>query len=96
MSELDGGNNNPGTRLYRQVMLAAYPDSSYGWPVIGYRPEVENYTVEDIQNYYRTFYRPDNATLVIVGNFETQATLKKVKEIFGAIQAPPKPKDILT
>lgn len=96
LSELDGGNNNPGTRLYRQVMLAAYPDSSYGWPVIGYRPEVENYTVEDIQNYYRTFYRPDNATLVIVGNFETQATLKKVKEIFGAIQAPPKPKDILT
>lgn len=96
LSELDGGNNNPGTRLYRQVMLAAYPDSSYGWPVIGYRPEVENYTVEDIQNYYRTFYRPDNATLVIVGNFETQATLKKVKEIFGAIQAPPKPKEIIT
>jgi len=96
LSELDGGNNSPGTRLYREVMLAAYPDSSYGWPVIGYRPEVENYTVQDIQNYYRTFYRPDNATLVIVGNFETQATLKKVKEIFGAIKAPPKPKEIIT
>ncbi len=96
LSELDGGNNSPGTRLYRQLMLAAYPDSSYGWPVIGYRPDVENYTVEDIQNYYRTFYRPDNATLVIVGNFETQATLKKVKEIFGAIKAPPKPKDLIT
>ena len=96
LSELDGGNNSPGTRLYREVMLAAYPDSSYGWPVIGYRPEVENYTVQDIQNYYRTFYRPDNATLVIVGNFETQATLKKVKEIFGAIKAPDKPKEIIT
>lgn len=96
LSELDGGNNNPGTRLYREVMLAAYPDSSYGWPVIGYRPEVERYTAEDVQNYYHTFYRPDNATLVIVGNFETQATLKKVKEIFGAIQAPPKPKDLIT
>ena len=53
LSELDGGNNSPGTRLYRQVMLAAYPNSSYGWPVIGYRPDVENYTVEDIQNYYQ-------------------------------------------
>lgn len=96
LSELDGGNNSPGTRLYREVMLAAYPDSSYGWPVIGYRPEVENYTVEDIQNYYRTFYRPDNATLVIVGNFETQATLKKVREIYGSIVAPPKPEVLIT
>ncbi len=96
LSELDGGNNSPGTRLYRQVMLAAYPDSSYRWPVIGYRPDVENYTVEDIQNYYRTFYRPDNATLVIVGNFETEATLKNVREIYGAIAAPPKPKVLIT
>ena len=96
LSELDGGNNSPGTRLYRELMLAAYPDSSYGWPVIGYRPEVENYTVEDIQNYYRTFYRPDNATLVIVGNFETEATLKQVREIYGAIAAPPKPKILIS
>jgi len=96
LSELDGGNNSPGTRLYREMMLAAYPNSSYGWPVIGYRPDVENYTVEDIQNYYRTFYRPDNATLVIVGNFETQATLKKVREIYGAIAAPSKPTVLIT
>ena len=96
LSELDGGNNSPGTRLYRELMLAAYPDSSYGWPVIGYRPEVENYTVEDIQNYYRTFYRPDNATLVIVGNFETEATLKQVREIYGAIAAPPKPNTLIS
>lgn len=96
LSELDGGNNSPGTRLYRQLMLAAMPDSSYRWPVIGYRPDVENYTVEDIQNYYRTFYRPDNATLVIVGNFDTEATIKKVREIYGAIAAPPKPKVLIT
>ncbi len=96
LSELDGGNNSPGTRLYRQVMLAAYPDSSYGWPVIGYRADVENYKVEDIQNYYRNFYRPDNATLVIVGNFETAATLKKVQDIFGSIVAPAKPAALIT
>ncbi len=96
LSELDGGNNNPGTRLNRELMLAAYPDSSYGWPVIGYRPEVESYTVEDIQNYYHTFYRPDNATLVIVGNFETEATLKQVREIYGSIAAPAKPKVLIS
>jgi len=96
LSELDGGDNSAGTRLYRQVMLAAYPEGSYGWPVIGYRPDVENYTVADIQNYYRTFYRPDNATLVIVGNFETESTLKQVREIYGAIAAPPKPKTLIS
>ncbi|NUN66253.1 insulinase family protein [Pseudanabaena biceps] len=96
LSELDGGNNSPGTRLYRQIMLAAYPDSPYGWPVIGYRPDVENYTVEDVQNYYRTFYRPDNATLVIVGNFETEATLSMVRKIYDAIAAPAKPKLLIT
>ncbi|MBD2175761.1 insulinase family protein [Pseudanabaena sp. FACHB-1998] len=96
LSELDGGNNSPGTRLYRQVMLAAYPDSPYGWPVIGYRPDVENFTVEDIQNYYHNFYRPDNATLVIVGNIDTEETIKKVQEIFGTISAPPKPKVLIT
>jgi zinc protease len=96
LSELDGGNNNPGTRLYRQVMLAAYPDKSYGWPVIGYRSDVENYTVEDIQNYYRNFYRPDNATLVIVGNFDTETTLKRVQEIFGTIQPPTKPQALIS
>jgi zinc protease len=96
LSELDGGDNSPGTRLYRQVMLAAYPNSSYGWPVIGYRPEVESYTVEDVQNYYRTFYRPDNATLVIVGNFETEATLQQVRKIYGAIAAPPKPQALIS
>ncbi|MDX2255312.1 MAG: pitrilysin family protein [Pseudanabaenaceae cyanobacterium bins.39] len=96
LSELDGGNNSPGTRLYRQVMLAAYPNQSYGWPVIGYRPDVENFTVADIQNYYHNFYRPDNATLVIVGNFETEPTLKRVQEIFGTINPPAKPNALIT
>ncbi|MEE3719211.1 pitrilysin family protein [Tumidithrix elongata RA019] len=91
LSELDGGNNNPGSRLNKSVMAAAFPNSSYGWPVIGYRPDVEKFTVEDVQTYYRTHYRPDNATLVVVGNFDTKATLAKIEKIFGKISAPPKP-----
>ncbi|NJK34797.1 MAG: insulinase family protein, partial [Oscillatoriales cyanobacterium SM2_2_1] len=91
LSELDGGNNNPGTRLYRQVMRAAFPQSSYGWMVIGDRRDVENYTVADVQSYYRTFYRPDNATLVVVGDFETQALLRNVRRLFGGMTRPSTP-----
>jgi zinc protease len=94
LSELDGGNNNPGTRLYRAVMGAAFAGNSYGWPVIGYRSDVENYTAAEVQAYYQKFYRPDNATLVIVGNFDTDSTLAKVQNTFGKIQAPPKPDSI--
>lgn len=67
LSELDGNENNPGTRLYRRVMAAGYPNSPYGWSVIGNRRDVENFTAQDIQQYYRTFYRPDRATVVVVG-----------------------------
>ncbi len=94
LSELDGGNNNPSTRLYRKMMAAAFPNSTYGAPVIGYRTDVEGYTAEQVQKYYQTYYRPDNATLVVVGNFETKALLQKIEKIFGEIQAPPVPKSI--
>jgi len=94
LSELDGGNNNPSTRLYRKMMAAAFPNSSYGAPVIGYRSDVEAFTAEQVQKYYQTYYRPDNATLVVVGNFDTKELLKKIENIFGSIQAPPVPKFI--
>ncbi|AFY73952.1 putative Zn-dependent peptidase [Synechococcus sp. PCC 7502] len=94
LSELDGGNNNPSTRLYRQVMAAAFPNSTYGAPVIGYRSDVEAFSPDQVQKYYQTYYRPDNATLVVVGNFETKALLKKIENIFGKIQSPPVPKFI--
>jgi zinc protease len=94
LSELDGGNNNPGTRLNRVLMRAAFPNSSYGWPVIGYRTDVVDFSAEEVQAYYRTHYRPDNATLVVVGNFDTSATLKQIKDIFGKITPPPTPSSI--
>ncbi len=94
LSELDGGNNNPSTRLYRQVMAAAFPKTSYGAPVIGYRTDVVGFSADQVQKYYQTYYRPDNATLVVVGNFDTKELLKKIENIFGSIQAPPVPKFI--
>lgn len=85
ISELQGYENNPGYRLGRSVMKAAFPNNPYGLPVGGTKADVQSFTVKQVRDYYRTFYRPDNATLVIVGNFKTEPTLAAVKETFGKV-----------
>ncbi|HEY9896624.1 MAG TPA: insulinase family protein, partial [Candidatus Sericytochromatia bacterium] len=85
ISELQGYENNPGYRLGRSVMKAAFPESPYGLSVGGTKADVQAFTVEQVRAYYRKFYRPDNATLVVVGNFQTDDTLAAVKETFGTV-----------
>lgn len=85
ISELQGYENNPGYRLRRAVMKAAFPNRPYGLPVGGTKADVENFTVAQVQNYYRTYYSPNNATLAIVGNFSTAEVLKTVQQSFGTI-----------
>jgi zinc protease len=91
ISELQGYENSPGYRLSRAVMRSAFPNRTYGLPVGGTKADVEKFTVAQVQDYYKTYYRPDNATLVVTGDFETQAVLKRVQEIYGAIPKPAQP-----
>jgi len=85
ISELQGYENNPGYRLSRAVMQSAFPNQAYGLPVGGTKSDVQKFTPKQVQNYYHTYYSPNNATLVIVGDFQTKPTLKAVKDIFGKI-----------
>lgn len=85
ISELQGYENNPSYRLGRSVMKTAFPKNPYGLPVGGTKADVQAFTVEQVRDYYRKFYRPDNATLVVVGNFQTDDTLAAVKETFGKV-----------
>ena len=85
ISELQGYENDPGYRLSRRVMQAAFPNSPYGLPVGGTKADVQKFTVDQVRQYYRKYYSPDNATLIVVGDFQTEATLQAVKEIFGNI-----------
>ncbi|MBW4568497.1 MAG: insulinase family protein [Tolypothrix carrinoi HA7290-LM1] len=85
ISELQGYENSPDYRLNRAVMQAAFPQSPYGLPVGGTKADVEKFQVEQVRKYYRNFYTPNNAVLVIVGDFDTAKTLKAVQEIFGKI-----------
>jgi zinc protease len=85
ISELQGYENSPEYRLKRAVMRVAFPNHAYGLPIGGTKADVEKFTVEQVQQYYRKFYSPDNAILVIVGDFQTAPTLEVVKEIFGKL-----------
>ena len=83
ISELEGYENNPEYRLSHAIMRAAFPDHPYGLSVGGKKSDVEKFTVEKVQEYYNKFYRPDNAVLVIVGDFQTESTIADVKRIFN-------------
>jgi len=85
ISELQGYENSPNYRLYRAVAKAAFPNTMYGLPVGGTKADVEKFTLDQVKYFYETFYSPDNAILLIVGDFQTSPTLQAVKEIFGNI-----------
>ncbi|MEH2374537.1 M16 family metallopeptidase [Nostoc sp.] len=85
ISELQGYENSPGYRLSRAVMRDAFPSRAYGLPVGGTKADVQKFTVEQVRNYYQTYYSPENATLVITGDFATEPVLKVVKETYGKL-----------
>ncbi|WP_118167055.1 M16 family metallopeptidase [Nostoc sphaeroides] len=85
ISELQGYENSPGYRLSRAVMRDAFPSRAYGLPVGGTKADVEKFTVKQVRNYYQTYYSPENATLVITGDFATEPVLKVVKETYGKL-----------
>ncbi|MEB3216297.1 MAG: pitrilysin family protein [Nostocales cyanobacterium 94392] len=87
ISELKGYDNDPEYRLNRVIMRSAFLDHPYGLPVGGTEQDVEKFTVDEVKKYYENFYSPNNAILVIVGDFETTKTIEAVKEIFEKIPA---------
>ncbi|MCA1993173.1 MAG: insulinase family protein, partial [Coleofasciculus sp. S288] len=85
ISELLGYENSSGYRLNRAVMQTVFPSQSYGMPVGGTQADVERLTVEQVQDYYQNYYRPDNAVLIIVGDFQAERILQAVEQIFGQL-----------
>ncbi|MCX6899116.1 MAG: pitrilysin family protein [Verrucomicrobia bacterium] len=93
LSELDGGANNPLNRLDEATRAAAYVVHPYHWPVIGWKCDVQAITRSDVLGYYRTYYQPNNAILILAGDFDTVKVLDRVREHFGSIprgSEPPK------
>jgi len=85
ISELQGYENSPEYRLNRAVMRAAFPNQAYGLPVGGTKADVQNFTHAKVLDYYRQHYSPDNATLIVVGDFQTESVLSAIQETFGKV-----------
>lgn len=85
LSELEGNENNPDRLLYQAVMAQAFVASGYHWPTIGFRSDVENIDHAQLENYYHSYYHPNNATLVLVGDFDSNKALALAKKYFGTL-----------
>src|SRR5579872_6437224 len=92
-NEFERGENSPGRVLEERVVSTAYLWHGYGRSTIGARSDIERVPIEKLQAFYRNYYQPDNAVLVIAGKFDESKTLGWIQETFGAI---PKPVRTLT
>src|SRR3954471_7093108 len=81
--------NNPDARLTEQIMAALYLNHPYGRPVIGWHQEIEKLNREDALAFYKRFYAPNNATLVIAGDVNAAQVRPMAERAYGAIPAQP-------
>ena len=85
ISELQGGENDPDQLLDQELTATAFRAHPYRHPTIGWLTDLQTMTREDLYGYYRRFYIPNNATLVIVGDVDSDDALKRAAHHFGGI-----------
>jgi zinc protease len=91
-NEMEMGENDASRILFEKTMATMYQWHNYGKSTIGARSDVENVDVGRLKGFYRTYYQPDNATLVVSGKFDPAKTMAWVQRHLGAL---PKPKRAL-
>lgn len=87
-NEYESGENSPGEVVMKRMQSVAYDWHSYGRPTIGNRSDIENVRIENLQAFYRTYYQPDNAVLLVAGKFDPAQTLGWITQSFGVIPKP--------
>src|SRR5712692_2818934 len=87
-NEFEMGENSPTRVLMERVMSTAYLWHGYGRSPIGARADIEKVPIENLQAFYRKFYQPDNALLVVAGKFTPDQTLGWIQASFGALPKP--------
>ena len=85
--------NNNERLLSEQVVASAFMAHPYQWPVLGWMVDIEHWRSEDLVQYYKTYYAPNNCEMVIVGDFRTENVIRMARQYLEPIpsQAPPLP-----
>jgi zinc protease len=87
-NEFELGENSPGSVLFERMQEAAYTWHNYHNPIIGERADIERVPIGKLQAFYRTWYQPDNAVLLIGGAFDEARAVALVEKYFGALPRP--------
>jgi zinc protease len=87
-NEFEMGENDPGRVLFQHTLATMFDWHNYGHPTIGNRSDIENVRIENLQAFYRRYYQPDNAVLIVAGRFDEAKTLRWIVEDFGRIPRP--------
>src|SRR5215468_2939835 len=88
-NELERGENDPARILDERVWSAAFREHPYHHPTIGWRSDVEGVPTSRLKEFYDTYYYPNNATAIVVGDFDEAAALGLIEKHFGHIPASP-------
>ncbi len=91
-NEYESGENAPFQVLLKRMQSVAFDWHNYGNSTIGNRSDIENVKIENLQAFYRRYYQPDNAVLLVAGKFDEVKTLQRIGKYFGVI---PKPSRVL-
>jgi zinc protease len=89
ISERQGNENQPGFLLNEEVSAAAFKAHPYGHGVIGHMSDLEAMTRDDLYGHYRTYYRPNNAVAVFVGDLDPEEALERIEAAFGDLERGP-------
>jgi zinc protease len=90
-NEFERGENDPGEALDKQIWSIAYQAHPYHHSTIGWRSDIENVSIERLQEFYDTFYWPNNAVATIIGDIDIAKTLAMAKKYFGKYKKSPHP-----
>jgi len=87
-NEFEMGENSPEGVLSQRMAAVAYEWHNYGKSTIGNRSDIERVPVDNLRAFYKRFYQPDNAMLVVAGKFDERKALEYVNRYFGALPRP--------
>jgi zinc protease len=88
-NEFEIGENNPFQALFKATVAASIQAHPYHWPTIGYRSDIEGVTTEKLREHYRTYFWPNNAQAILVGDFDTEKALALFDREFGGFKPSP-------
>lgn len=91
-----GLENSNFRKLFEEVKAVAFRAHPYSWSVIGHQSDIDNWSLQDVKDYHKTYYAPNNAVVVITGDVTLEQVKNLAKKYFEPIKAQPKPRKVHT